>query len=309
MIGSLKIQNFQSHKDSELIFSPGVNAIVGLSDTGKTAILRALRWLIENRPAGEAMRSDWGGEISVEAILQNGQKRNMEILGVERYRNGKENAYRLNHDTFKAIKSEVPEEIQQALNITKVNLQHQHDTAFLLTSSPGEVAQHFNQVANIESIDRGMKKVQSAFRKHEQNLKTGTENLEVLNRDLANFDYLEAYEKKVVALEELERGLTQFESSIVKLKKLIQEIRETESKIDEYQKLTRLSGPVNAVLQLYKHLTAEHKNISNLQNLIQDIRNTTTGMKMKKSSLKKLQTQFKESFPDVCPLCEQEVKR
>ena len=57
MIQSLKIQNFQSHKNSELVFSEGINIITGSSNNGKTAILRALGWVITNRPQGLAFKS------------------------------------------------------------------------------------------------------------------------------------------------------------------------------------------------------------------------------------------------------------
>ena len=61
MIQSLQINNFQSHKYSVMELHKGVNVIIGPSDSGKTTILRALRWLVWNRPSGDAFRSDWGG--------------------------------------------------------------------------------------------------------------------------------------------------------------------------------------------------------------------------------------------------------
>ena len=68
MIKKLNILNFQSHKDTSLSFAPGVNVIVGASDSGKSAIIRALRWLIWNRPVGDAFRSHWGGETQVVVV-------------------------------------------------------------------------------------------------------------------------------------------------------------------------------------------------------------------------------------------------
>jgi len=46
MINSLTIQNFQSHKNTTLEFDNGINIIIGQSDSGKTAIIRALNWVI-----------------------------------------------------------------------------------------------------------------------------------------------------------------------------------------------------------------------------------------------------------------------
>jgi len=65
MIKNIRIINFQSHQNSFLKFDSGVNIIVGESDRGKSAIIRALRWLIWNRPTGDDFRSNWGGDTEV----------------------------------------------------------------------------------------------------------------------------------------------------------------------------------------------------------------------------------------------------
>lgn len=49
-IKKLVVDNFQSHEHTEVEFGPGLNVIVGPSDHGKSALVRALRWLfIMNR--------------------------------------------------------------------------------------------------------------------------------------------------------------------------------------------------------------------------------------------------------------------
>lgn len=311
MINELQIQNFQSHKDTELKLSPGVNAIVGLSDAGKSSIIRALRWAIENRPAGEAMRSDWGGDtiitIDVDVPFENTKEKSYQIIS--RVRTKKWNGYNLTGDEFKAIKSEVPEEIQQALNISAVNLQQQHDRAFLLTNSSGEVAQHFNRIANLEAIDNATKAVRSALREHEQNIKTGQTHLEGLEESLAEFAYLDEYETKIITLEKLAEELVQVESDSVQLKVLYALIEQTKIDIIECQKLTQLEKPVSIVLELYKHLKTKMGEMNSLQNSIQDIEEATAEAEQIKRKLKRLRKEFKENFPDVCPLCGQEVKR
>ena len=42
MIKSLEIKNVQSHKNSRLEFSPGINALVGTSNNGKSAIFEGV---------------------------------------------------------------------------------------------------------------------------------------------------------------------------------------------------------------------------------------------------------------------------
>src|SRR6185312_5624229 len=51
-IRNLRIENFQSHEVTEMAFDDGLNVIVGASDQGKSAVIRALRWLLFNEPRG-----------------------------------------------------------------------------------------------------------------------------------------------------------------------------------------------------------------------------------------------------------------
>src|SRR5205085_9883685 len=49
-ITELEIKGYQSHEDTKIAFTGGLNAIVGPSDSGKSAILRALRFVLYNEP-------------------------------------------------------------------------------------------------------------------------------------------------------------------------------------------------------------------------------------------------------------------
>ena len=62
MIKSIHLRNFQRHKKLDIDLSEGVNVIVGPSDIGKTAILRALYWLRFNRPLSTEVLHTWGAE-------------------------------------------------------------------------------------------------------------------------------------------------------------------------------------------------------------------------------------------------------
>jgi exonuclease SbcC len=121
MIKALFIRNFQSHKNSNLEFVPGVNVIVGLSSSGKSAILRALRWLIWNRPLGNEFRSNWGGVTHVEAHLGFHSGHSDKVSRIK----DKDEVYFGNKIEHKAFRSEVPEEVQKIFNIGEINLQQQ----------------------------------------------------------------------------------------------------------------------------------------------------------------------------------------
>ncbi len=144
MLQKIEINNFQSHKNSVLEFDKGVNIIVGTSDSGKSSIMRAINKVLRNRPLGDGFCSYWGGKTSI--LLQT---ENVEI----EWTKSNPDAYRLNDTEFKAFGTDVPEEIKQELNMDLVNIQNQHDSSFLISKSPGEVAQHFNKIAHLENIN------------------------------------------------------------------------------------------------------------------------------------------------------------
>ena len=152
MIKSIHIQNIQSHEDSYLDFSSGVNIIIGSSDSGKTAIIRALRKLVWNKPSGSAIQSSWGGSSIIRLETEDGSvvwskdKTDTYILQLT----GKKDL------VFKAFGTSVPEEINSVLNFNEINLQNQLDTPFLLSETPGAVATHFNKIARLDKIDIGL---------------------------------------------------------------------------------------------------------------------------------------------------------
>ena len=137
MIKKIWLKNFQSHENTHLEFEKGINSIIGNSDSGKTAIIRALLWVFTNRPLGDSIISNWADEVAVGVRFSEG----VEII---RRRNKDFNGYILkNRDKqleFKAIGTDVPEEIRQVINMNSINIQKQFDSPFLLADTPGEVA-------------------------------------------------------------------------------------------------------------------------------------------------------------------------
>lgn len=153
MIRSLRIRNFQSHEDTTLALHPGVNVLIGSSDQGKSAVVRAIRWVVLNLPRGERYRSRWGGDTEVELVLQDG-------VVVSRTRTNKVNGYSCQSsmtsstgNVWKALASGVPEEVQQILRLSEVNLQLQHDASFMLAQSPADLARFLNNMVGLELID------------------------------------------------------------------------------------------------------------------------------------------------------------
>ena len=52
-IKKIILENFQSHKYSVIELNEELNVIVGPSDSGKSAIIRGLKWALYNEPSGD----------------------------------------------------------------------------------------------------------------------------------------------------------------------------------------------------------------------------------------------------------------
>ena len=164
-IEKIILVNFQSHVYSELSLSRGVNVIVGPSDSGKTAIMRALRWNMFNDPSGVEFVREGESEVSVTVRFQN----NVEV---ERRRSRSKNQYILRRPdeeelVFEGFGKNVPAEIEEAIGIKKImlddkkalplNFSDQLDGPFLLQETDAYKAQAIGRMVGVDLLDETMR--------------------------------------------------------------------------------------------------------------------------------------------------------
>jgi len=348
LIKSLHIKNFQSHRDSLLEFVPGINIIVGKSDAGKSAIIRALRWVIWNKPSGDSFRSWLGGDPGVEL--------NVDDNKIVRFRSSSKNIYELNGLKFEAFETDVPKAIQEVLNFNDVNLQRQLDTHYLLTNTPGEIAQHFNRIAHLDQIDRGLSNIRSWIDEINRNIRA--KNTEITNKEaqLKDFDYLPALEQEVLQLEALQQKEIQTQqrleqlrqwideieridieiekeakifslepilnetlvllqkrnentSKVKKLIELREEIEYIEKEIKEHQKILSLETLLNDTLSLIEKRKVLEMNQGKMLRLSQEFQDVEDRIHSTQLAIDRWEQLFNELMPDVCPLCGQPFKK
>lgn len=155
MIERLTLRNFQAHEKLTIEFSPEVTTIIGRTDRGKSSIIRALKWLVTNKPGGTAFIRHGAPEAKVILRVDN--------RTVKRVR-GMENKYVIDKKTLKAFKHEPPEEITNLLSLGPQNFQAQHDAPFWFAQSPGEVSRQLNQIINLGAIDKTLANLNAKLR-------------------------------------------------------------------------------------------------------------------------------------------------
>lgn len=217
----LIIKNFQSHKDTVLELSPTVNSLEGVSDSGKSAVLRAMLWCLTNKPDGVAFASNWAkdkkgklkDEVSV-SIDNITRSRNATVNGYTRLVAGKDPL------TYEALKGTVPPDIENAINIGNVNIQRQMDPPFLLSSTPGDAARYVNELIGLEEIDTYQKALKGKAHDNANSLKDETKRLADAEAALSQYDWVAGAKEKVDALAGVEATCTSLEADLAKLAEL-----------------------------------------------------------------------------------------
>lgn len=192
MITTLSLQNFQSHEETTLHLLPGVNVIVGSSNSGKSALMRGLSWLINSRPSGAAFVSHWNQDKKGEPMENTSvflkTEEGHEIL---RLRAKGINAYMLNGKTMEAVRTDVPAEITTALNLNEINVQRQMDGPFLLSESSAEVARFFNRIIRLDVIDTVLAEAERQRRSLNQEVAATTAEHSKIQGQIENLDWVD----------------------------------------------------------------------------------------------------------------------
>jgi exonuclease SbcC len=302
MIDSISIKNFQSHKHTELTFSPGVNVIIGLSDTGKSAIFRAIVWALFNRPLGDGFRSHWAGDepTEIEVKFTNGDIiRRSKGVGV--------NEYHVNGTVLKAFGQEPPQEVLETHKIDRtLNIQSQIDPFFLLQSSSGEVATYLNQIAHLDDIDHVTKGLQSHARTIQRVMDTQTNLCASINEQLEQYQNLDEIKRKIETAERLADEVSSLHKRQERLEETIYRIISTEDQLDfNRDKLKRIEPRLESATQIHTKILELHELMARLRKSITEMTRQKYNMDRTQAQLADLEEQWHKAMPAgaECPLC------
>lgn len=308
MIRSVRLQNFESHRDTLVELGPGVNVLTGESEHGKSAILRAIQWVVFNRPLGDDFRSHWGGCTVV--TLETDQAK------VTRMK-GRENKYTIELlvddqklTEFKALGAEVPREVQAALGLTALNFQTQFDPHFLLPPvSPGEVAKRLNEAVNLEVIDRAQYNINADIRANRTDLAQTKQIVATSEQALAGLGWVVEADVALAKLEELRLRTEQVRVREQRLNVVIVRAEEIERKLRTLAYLPMAESCLGRLQLLLARRNQQEGRIERLVTIIRAAECLKLDIIKLKTVLTNNEAEFKRLFPERCPLCGQISKK
>lgn len=332
LIKSLRLINFQSHKDTKIDFDEGLTVILGQTDQGKSAIIRALKWVLYNEPRGTdfimagcklcrvSLEMDDGSVI----IREREGQRNRYIL----IQNGKE-------EVFEGFGNTIPLEIARAHGIPKiridkdaasaVNLAEQLEPPFLISESGGNRAKALGRLVGIHIIDAAQRTVLKDITNAKQDFESIQKDIENLNSQLESYKDIDELQIRISSLQNILKKLKETRAIFSILTKSRQELGELESeiekntdiiqKLDFVDKLEQnitfldvLSAKYRYLKELSVKLAQNRQNeeielhiIENMKNLpnVEEIYSYTQSLALRLSSLVKLNISFAEITNDL----------
>ncbi|BBW98944.1 AAA family ATPase [Geobacillus subterraneus] len=217
-IEKIEIENFQSHEHSVIECSQGLNVFVGESKQGKTAVLRALSWLYENKPAGKRIVRQGASYAKVTVWLSNGYK----VARVLETKRGGRNGYEVTTPTGECsfYNTKSLEVIQPLLGfsvvpvdkdvVLNVNFLKQGKGWFLIGdeySAPLR-AKIVGTICGVQYADAVLRELEAEERKYREREKWLKKELEELNEQTRRYEHVAQLED---ALKECERMWNQIE--------------------------------------------------------------------------------------------------
>lgn len=262
MIKYLKIKNFQAHRKFELLFGEYITTIVGTSDKGKSAIVRALKWLVTNRPSGDD-------------FIRHGEKECVVELKVDgkliTRLKGKENQYQIDGTSLKAFSTDVPDEIESLLNLQPINFQDQHDAPYWFSLTSGQVSRELNAIVNLEIMDRTISNLSSYLRRaktEEEVLKGQIQETKTLRESLV---YAKEMDADLVLIEDAFKKHSNALEVEDKLDGFCSLLNDAKEKTKKFQGLGDDFSEVQKAHTIRENATSEIQRLKNIQEELMDL--------------------------------------
>ncbi len=262
MIESIKIRNYQSHRLSILNLSGGVNVITGISQSGKTAILRALNWVINNRPSGSRYINQFAKDksTSVEIVVDGDT--------IRRKRTGRFNGYELTHretkTAYSGMSTAVPDKIVELLNISDLNIQHQLDVPFLITDSAGKISKTINRVTKLEKADEWVTAITRQLNSATNRKLQTQKSIDELESNLDLYYGLEKIEEIVENIEDLDIEIQKIDENVNDLNYARQTILKNKKAVKLWDRYKEVEDTIDHIEEIDEEIREINVSIADL---------------------------------------------
>lgn len=277
MLKSLDFRFMETHIDTHIDLHPGVNVFTGESDHGKSGIVRNIRWNAENRPQGDAYRNDQLDPKKDKKVVCSSTINYHKDGVVTRERDnvpqGVNNYVIDNGDPLRALRTDVPQEVQDVTRMKSVNIQGQHPTEqyFLLADRPGKVAKEFNKVAGLTIMDDALAEINKQVRDCNAELKVYAKEAELRETQLKESEWVLDAQKFMAKLSKAETALNEKEEELHALEYVIKEIINIDRELNKFDALDDALEEMKEIEMIVSQIQTKNYDLNYLNETIASI--------------------------------------
>lgn len=298
-IKKVELHNFQSHEYTEMEFDRGLNVILGNSDVGKTAILRAIKWVLYNEPKGDYFIRQGEKDVSVKVTFSNG-------VVVERAKIPSKNSYFLvdssgNEMRFEGFGIDVPKEITDVTNMYKVsldnsnnktilNIAEQLDGPFLLNDQASLRASAIGRLIGVNYVDDALRNVVRDNKRTNQEIVELRKNKEDLKEQLDEFSYIKDYKEKYEKITKIRNKIKNLQDRLELSSKLKENLDKNKIELEETSNLVEKFKSLNKLEILIPNLENFILKKNNFENYLNKVVKTDSEIDLINNNLNKLQS-------------------
>jgi exonuclease SbcC len=282
------IDNFQSHEHTAVKFKDGLNSIIGESNQGKTAILRAIMWCLYNEPRGSDFIRTGKSRCTVEVKFSDGTSilRRRDRTSSGHYEITNPNGI---SKEYKGFGNDVPIDVSIAHQMPVVYLAKDYkenlsigsqlDPAFLIGTSGANRAAAIGRLIGVQIIDQAISDASKNTKGYNRKIKDLEEDYKKNEEDLKAFDSLDndkAVINMVQGMVEIQETLTdeinllhEFQKELLAYQNLIPSIEQDIKKMDADKYIPDIDRALEDI-KLMKILYEFDKQIVNIRESVLD---------------------------------------
>lgn len=267
-LSQIILENFQSHKHSVFDVSKELNIFTGESSNGKSAVMRAMRWLMDNN--GKSQRDTFirhGADFAkVTAVFDTGKMVSRIIHQQEHKDNGWEIFDPMTGETHSG-NTRMIDEVRELFGFTKVkyDVKDELDVNFLNQGEgwyfigdhvpASKRAKIIGAIFGTHYTDAVMRDLEKELRQVRQESRVREDDLEKTQKKIDEFNYLEKVEEALGKAEELIGHLNTLNERKEKISQLI----------EKQERLDNQKEAINKVLEATKDLDKANKKLHELE--------------------------------------------
>lgn len=211
---SLQMTDVLSHVSADVKLGEHLTVFTGVSESGKSAIMRGFDQCLRNRPAGidllrHGAKRGSCSEFAVGLTDDAGKARR-----IVRRRGKSKNEYEVDGQPLLAIGRDVPEEVSSILKLSPHAFQLQSDGNFLLSQTDGEVAKALSGTVGLAQIDAAFTAVNKRKTENDTALRVSQADVERERESAAKYAGLDAADAALCEAERLEGELAHLDEGM-----------------------------------------------------------------------------------------------